>query len=89
MRLGFYPLPGIEVQRIRLHLEYPAKFAALDPCIGDGAAFHKLVQDSGAVPYGVETDAHRAEQAARLGIQVMQADLFEFVARPNLFRCCI
>ena len=89
MRLGFYPLPGIEVQRIRLHLESPAKFAALDPCIGDGAAFHELVRGSGSVPYDVEIDAHRAEQAARLGIQVMQADLFEFVARPNLFRCCI
>lgn len=77
MKLGFYPLPSQEARRIRLHLEYPEKFAALDPCVGEGVAFHALVQNSGALSYGVEIDAHRAEQASGLGIQVMQADLFD------------
>lgn len=74
LKLGFYPLPTAEAERIRLHLQYPAEFAALDPCVGDGIAFSKLLQSSGSHAYGIEIDAFRAEQAAQLGIQVLQAN---------------
>jgi hypothetical protein len=74
LRLGFYPLPGREAERIHLRLQYPEEFAALDPCIGDGVAFAKLLESAKAHAYGIEIDAYRAEQAAQHGIQVMQAN---------------
>ena len=37
MKLGFYPLPVNEAERIRKCLALPASgFSALDPCVGDG-----------------------------------------------------
>lgn len=74
LKLGFYPLPTSEAERIRLRLQFPEEFAALDPCVGDGVAFMRLVERTGARLYGIEIDAYRAEQAAQLGIQVIQAN---------------
>ena len=74
LKLGFYPLRVSEAERIRIRLQNPAEFSALDPCIGDGVAFSRLLQDSKAHAYGIEIDAFRAEQGAELGIQVLQAN---------------
>ena len=74
LKLGFYPLPVREAERIRARLTYPEQFAAVDPCVGDGVAFRKLLGSSQAHPYGIEIDAYRAEQAAQLGIEVIQAN---------------
>jgi hypothetical protein len=74
LKLGFYPLPVREAERIRTRLTYPEQFAAIDPCIGDGVAFKKLLGLSQAHAYGIEIDAYRAEQASQLGIEVIQAN---------------
>lgn len=74
LKLGFYPLPVKEADRIRGRLQYPEEFAALDPCVGDGVAFSRLLEATKAHAYGIEIDAYRAEQAAQLGIQVTQAN---------------
>jgi hypothetical protein len=74
LKLGFYPLPIREAERIRLRLQYPEEFSALDPCVGDGVAFSRLLDPTKAHAYGIEIDAYRAEQAAQLGIQVIQAN---------------
>lgn len=74
LKLGFYPLALKEADRIRLRLQFPHEFTALDPCVGDGAAFSRLLESSQAHRYGIEIDANRAEQAAQLGIQVIQAN---------------
>lgn len=74
LKLGFYPLPVTEAERIRLHLNFPPQFSALDPCVGDGEAFSRLLDSSTAYRYGIEIDADRAEQAAELGIQVLHAN---------------
>jgi hypothetical protein len=74
LKLGFYPLPIREAERIRLKLQYPEEFSALDPCVGDGVAFSRLLESTKAHAYGIEIDAYRAEQAAQLGIQVIQAN---------------
>ena len=76
LKLGFYPLPLLEAERIRARLEFPAKFAAVDPCVGDGAAFSHIVQ-SGAQRWGIEIDAYRAEQASQLGIAVVHASAMD------------
>jgi len=74
LKLGFYPLPVAEATRIRAHLQFPEEFAAVDPCVGDGVAFARLLEPTTAHAYGIEIDAYRAEQAAQLGIQVTQAN---------------
>src|SRR6185437_5384431 len=74
LKLGFYPLPIREAERIRRCLHYPDEFAALDPCVGDGVAFSSLLESAKAHAYGIEIDAYRAEQAAQRGIQVIQAN---------------
>lgn len=83
LKLGYYPLPPSEAQRLRAHLTFPQEpYAALDPCIGDGTAFRILVDQSAAVQYGIELDAYRTEQARALGIHVTQGDALEV-------QCCV
>src|ERR1041385_5526913 len=73
LKLGFYPLPVREADRIRLRLQYPEEFTALDPCVGDGVAFTHVLGDAKAHACGIEIDAFRAEQATQRGIQVIHA----------------
>lgn len=76
LKLGFYPLPPEEAERIRERLEFPSQFAAVDPCVGDGAAFSKIAQP-GAQRWGIEIDAYRAEQASQLGIEVVHGNALD------------
>ncbi len=77
-RLGFYPLPPREAERIRKFLKFPDKpYCALDPCVGDGAAFAEIASDKKALRYGVELDAGRAEQSRTKGIEVIQGNCFD------------
>jgi SAM-dependent methyltransferase len=73
-KLGFFPLPVPEAERLKKCLAFPEKFSALDPCVGDGVAFTHLLEGTQARRYGVEIDANRAEQAARLGIDMLHAN---------------
>jgi SAM-dependent methyltransferase len=73
-KLGFYPLPVAEAERLRNCLAFPPEFSALDPCVGDGVAFAHLLEGTQARRYGIEIDAHRAEQAASLGIDTLHAN---------------
>jgi len=73
-RLGFFPLPVSEARRLKNCLFFAGECSALDPCVGDGAAFAALVESSPARSYGIEIDAHRTAQAKALGIDVLQAN---------------
>jgi hypothetical protein len=45
-RLGFYPLPIAEAERICRLLVFPEKpCCALDPCVGDGVAFAEITSN--------------------------------------------
>jgi hypothetical protein len=78
LRLGYFPLPLAEARRIRACLSYPAStFTAVDPCIGDGAAFWVITGEACAHRYGVELDAYRAEQAAAVVDEVIHGDCLE------------
>ena len=78
LKLGFYPLPIPEAKRLRSYLSFPdATFAAIDPCIGDGAAFHCLLDGIAAHRYGIELDGSRADASESLGIRVFHADALE------------
>ncbi len=77
-RLGFYPLPAREAERIRRFLVFPDKpCCALDPCVGEGAAFAEIASDKNVLRYGVELDAGRAEQARTKGIEVIHGNCFD------------
>ena len=73
-KLGFFPLPLAEAERLRHCLTFASEFSALDPCVGDGVAFTHLLGGTHARRYGIEIDADRAEQATRLGIDSLQAN---------------
>jgi len=77
IKLGFYPLPVAEAGRLKNCLVCPQPFSAIDPCIGDGVAFSKLLEGVEAHRYGIEIDAHRAEQANALGVQTLQANALD------------
>ena len=77
IKLGFYPLPVPEAERLKNCLALPPEFSALDPCIGDGVAFAHLLEGTVAHRYGIEIDAHRAEQARGLGIETLQANTLD------------
>ena len=76
-KLGFFPLPLAEAERLRNCLTFAHEFSALDPCVGDGVTFTRLLQGTCARCYGIEIDANRVEQARSLGIEVLQADALE------------
>ena len=64
-KLGYFPLPLAEAERIRRFLQFPLSgYAALDPCIGDGGAFTVIAGNPIAIRYGIELDACRSAWAA-------------------------
>ena len=78
LRLGYFPLPLSEARRIRACLHYPTSPAStIDPCIGDGAAFLAITAEACARRYGVELDAHRAEQAASVVDELIHGDCLD------------
>ena len=46
-KLGFFPLPVAEAKRLKNWLIFPERFSALDPCVGDGAAFTTFASGRG------------------------------------------
>lgn len=76
-RLGFFPLPVAEAERLRNYLAFGSDFSALDPCVGDGVSFTRLLEGAQARRYGIEIDANRAAQAAALGIETLRASTMD------------
>lgn len=76
-KLGFFPLPIAEAERLRNCLAFGSEFSALDPCLGDGAAFSCLLKAADARRYGIEIDANRTDQARSLGIETLHANTMD------------
>ena len=76
-RLGFYPLPLSEAERIRRFLLFPDSSSAIDPCVGDGVAFEAITNGAQVLRYGIELDAYRAEQATQRITNVIQGNTLE------------
>ena len=85
-RLGFYPLPLSEAQRIRRFLLFPdAPSSAIDPCVGDGVALEVITSGAEVVRYGIELDAFRAEQARKRIPNIVQGNTLEVVCAVECF----
>jgi hypothetical protein len=77
-RLGFYPLPVPEAERIRKSLHFPDQHcSALDPCIGEGVALAKITHGSKAIRHGIELDANRAVLAGSSTDEVIHGNCFD------------
>jgi hypothetical protein len=46
-KLGFFPLPTAEAERLRNCFAFACEFSAVDPCVGDGVAFPRLLWHAG------------------------------------------
>ncbi len=76
--MGYFPLALEEARRIRRFLALPgANFSAVDPCAGCGSALVEITAGVGALRYGVELDAYRAEVAGRVLTHVLQGSCFD------------
>jgi len=84
-KLGFFPLPLSEAKRLRNYLAFSSQFSAVDPCVGDGAAFGGMVEGAPVRRYGIEIDAHRATQARTLAIEVLQANIMDVRCNAESF----
>ena len=77
-KMGFYPLPVVEAERIRALLRFPGNScAALDPCVGDGVAFAAVTSGAPVLRYGIELDSYRAEQARERVPNMLQGNALE------------
>ena len=85
-RLGFYPLPLSEAQRIRGFLLFPAQpSSAPDPCIGVGVAFEAITGGAQVLRYGIGLDAYRAEQARQRIPNIVQGNALEVQSAVECF----
>jgi hypothetical protein len=77
-KLGYFPLPLAEAERIRRFLQFALSgYAAPDPCIGNGGAFRVIAGNPLAIRYGIELDAYRVEQAREVGHHVIHGDALD------------
>ena len=86
LRLGYYPLAVADANGIRNYLQFPDERASiLDPCAGTGAALCTLSDSAAVRRYGVELDAHRADEARQLLDEVIQGSAFDTHAPVESF----
>jgi predicted RNA methylase len=77
-RLGFYPLPIPEAERIHKFLRFPEqRCSVLDPCIGEGVALAEITREARAIRYGIELDAQRAALARSSADEVIHGNCFD------------
>ena len=68
LKLGYYPLPPAEGEKISNLLKFGSEPASvIDPCVGTGAALQQITKCGNCRLYGIELDAARASTAAAFG----------------------
>ncbi len=86
VKLGYYPLPPTEGERLRKLLQYSDEGASvLDPCVGTGAAIRQITEAASVSLYGVELDAGRAQTAKSNGIEAIHGNVFDSYATVESF----
>ena len=85
LKMGYYPLPESEGVKLRSLLTYARTASVIDPCVGQGAALHLVTNNARVRRYGIELDAERARIAAASGIDTIQGNTFDAIAKPESF----
>jgi hypothetical protein len=85
LKMGYYPLPESEGAKLRSLLSYSQSASVIDPCAGQGIALHLVSGDAHVRRYGVELDAERARIASSRGIETVQGNTFDVIAKPESF----
>lgn len=86
LKLGYYPLPPIEAQRMSGYLQLPDSGASvLDPCAGTGAALAVVAPQPGLRRYGIELDAFRAREAESRLDYIIHGSVFDCHAPVESF----
>jgi predicted RNA methylase len=86
LKLGYYPLPAIEAERISCWLQSPDSAASLlDPCAGTGAALAAIAPMPNCRRYGVELDAFRANEAKARLEETIHGSVFDCHALVESF----
>jgi hypothetical protein len=83
LKMGYYPLPQSEGVKLRSLLTYSELASVIDPCVGQGVALHLVTDDAQVRRYGVELDAERAHIAGSRGIETIQGNTFDVIAKPE------
>jgi hypothetical protein len=85
-KLGHYPLPPAEGEKIRNLLQFGAEPASvIDPCVGTGAALQQITRGGNCRLYGIELDAARAAAAAAAGITTVHGSTFDTHSKVERF----
>jgi Uncharacterised methyltransferase family (DUF6094) len=85
LKMGYYPLPRSEGDKLRALLSYDKAASVIDPCVGQGAALGAVTVDAPVRRYGIELDAERARVANSIGIETIQGNTFDAIAKPESF----
>src|ERR1039458_8738770 len=85
LKMGYYPLPESEGAKLRELLSFTGPASVVDPCVGQGTALNLLTRGADVRRYGVELDAERAQAASAKGIEMIQGNAFDAVAKPESF----
>ena len=85
LKLGHYPLPLEEAQRLKSMLHFSESASVLDPCIGTGTALMSLTENVDCHRYGIELDADRAQAASAAGIETVQGSVFDTHCKVEMF----
>ena len=85
LKMGYYPLPVTEGVKLRSLLSFSGPASVIDPCVGQGTALHLITSDAQIRRFGVELDAERTRIASANGIETIQGNAFDAVARPESF----
>jgi hypothetical protein len=85
LKMGYYPLPVSAGAKLRELLTFTGPASVVDPCVGQGMALDLLTNGADVHRYGVELDAERALAASAKGIETIQGNTFDAVAKPESF----
>jgi hypothetical protein len=85
LKMGYYPLPESEAVKIRSLLAYSEPASVIDPCVGQGTALGLVTSNAPVRRHGVELDAERARIAGSNGIETIQGNTFDAIAKPESF----
>ena len=85
LKMGYYPLPESEGKKLRAFLSFASPASVIDPCVGQGTALQFVTSDAPVRRYGVELDAERARISSTKGIETIQGNTFDAIAKPESF----